>query len=824
MLEDAFQLVAEAEPYDYQRRIAEEGLPEVLAVPTGAGKTLAMVMGWLWRRRLHPDPSTRASTPHWLVLCLPMRVLTTQTAAVARHAVERLGLGAGVGVHVLMGGEDTSAALRSEPGRDAIVVGTLDMLLSRCLNRGYALSRFAWPVDFALFNTDCHWVFDEVQLMGPALETSRQLDGLRRHMGTVFPSTATWMSATVPGDRLSTVDNPFGGAASGLSPADEAGPLAKRLGATKTIRHVVLPPKADKARARALAAALLGAHRQGTLSLAVHNTVAAARESYEALIAARPGAEVVLLHSRFRPDDRRAAEERALEAPLPAGGRIVVTTQVLEAGVDVSADVVFTEAAPWPSIVQRAGRCNRDGLANDAVLLWAEPVKALPYEQADVDAAAAALAAVEGSEQTVMSLRQRDVLVTEPVHAVLRRVDLIGLFDTTPDLSGNDIDISPYLRPATDRDVSVAWREIDDGGAPAGDDPPQPRELCPAPIAEVRVMVKEGTPAWVQDHLERRADRRWIRVDDSRMLRPGTVIVLPCDRGGYTPTTGWDPSCTEVVEPLDAGPAMLGQEEFDEDLADLTPTDDVTGDDRLSAIGAWYPLADHLGDVEREVRVLADELALASSSLEGPLIDAAALAGRLHDIGKVHPVFQDTMCRTLAPDEGDPPGPGPWAKSGGCLSVRHTRRGFRHELASALALLDPGGGACVLDSHGDADLVRYLVAAHHGRVRVGIRSLPDERRPADAPDWIPKDAAVALGVVDGEILPPAPLPEGQLVPASVLRLDLMLLGGGGDGPSWTGRVLGLRDRPDLGIFRLAFLETLVRLADWRASAAARGEG
>jgi hypothetical protein len=52
------------EPYPYQERIAAQGLPELLAVPTGAGKTAAMVLGWLWRRRFHPDRSVRGATPH----------------------------------------------------------------------------------------------------------------------------------------------------------------------------------------------------------------------------------------------------------------------------------------------------------------------------------------------------------------------------------------------------------------------------------------------------------------------------------------------------------------------------------------------------------------------------------------------------------------------------------------------------------------------------------------------------------------------------------------------------------------------------------------
>jgi len=63
-------------PYDFQRLLAEEPWPDVLEVPTGMGKTAAVVLAWLYKRR-RQDPDT----PRRLVYCLPMQVLVEQTVA-----------------------------------------------------------------------------------------------------------------------------------------------------------------------------------------------------------------------------------------------------------------------------------------------------------------------------------------------------------------------------------------------------------------------------------------------------------------------------------------------------------------------------------------------------------------------------------------------------------------------------------------------------------------------------------------------------------------------------------------------------------------------
>lgn len=167
-------------PFPYQTRLAEaDSLPQLIRIPTGAGKTAAVVLAWLWRRRFGAE-TVRKSTPRRLVYCLPMRVLVEQTRDNAILWLQRLGLLGGTAevenkngenvvraytpawddpekivVTMLMGGEDADE-WDICPERDAILIGTQDMLLSRALNRGYGMSRYRWPMHFGSQGPDCN--------------------------------------------------------------------------------------------------------------------------------------------------------------------------------------------------------------------------------------------------------------------------------------------------------------------------------------------------------------------------------------------------------------------------------------------------------------------------------------------------------------------------------------------------------------------------------------------------------------------------------------------------------------------------------------------
>lgn len=756
-------------PFDWQVRFAAGAdVPQVVRVPTGAGKTEGAWLGWLWRRR-HADEAVRRSTPRRLVYCLPMRTLVEQT--VERIVSQRDRLGAGdVAVHLLMGGAVARDWI-DEPERDAVLVGTLDQLVSRALMRGYGESRFRWPIEFGLLHADALWVMDEVQLFGEALATSTQLEGLRRSFPEPpVPARTCWMSATVDPSWLGSVDHPAPTEVLELSEADRAGDLRPRLEATKRLARL---PAID-------ADTVATAHRPGALTLVVVNTVPRAQALHGAL--SRRGvtpAELLLLHSRFRPPDRRRLTG-ALASPVPPDGRIVVATQVVEAGVDVSATTLITEAAPWASLVQRFGRCNRRGEIEDARVLWAPPERPDPYDAEEIEAAVVALERREGGSVGPAALEaEAEPLTAPPRRHVLRRPDLLGLFDTAPDISGLDLDVSRFVRDGDDMTASIAWRELG-GGPPAADAPALTRdELCPASLAELRRGIDRAgaSPVFRFDHLT----EGWVRVA-GRDIRPGDRLLTDLRFGCYSPERGFDRTMKGTVEPE-------GRE------TEVAP-EGITADPLSEARGVWLTLAQHTDGVCDELETLLAAVAAPAD----PEVQGLRLAARLHDWGKSHPVFQRTM------HAGDIPA----ALDGELLAKRqgagprHERPGFRHELASLLAYLD----------RDEADsLVAYLIAAHHGRVRLGARSLPGE--------GVLHEGRQVLGCREDDELPSADLGGGVVMPSSRLSLAHLDLGAE-DGPTYTDRALEVLDR--LGPFRLAYLEALLRTADRRRSAReARGE-
>jgi CRISPR-associated endonuclease/helicase Cas3 len=900
-------------PYKWQQQVAIDGLPEVLPVPTGLGKT-EVALAWAWRLLVDKQPE-----PLHLVFCLPMRSLVAQTVKRLKtyfDALKEKNPKIDVAVHQLMGGAIDDEWVR-QPDKPWVLVGTQDQLLSRALNRGYEMSRFEWPVHFGVLNNDCRWLIDEVQLMGPGLWTTSQLDWMRRkRFEPLKPCLTTWMSATVGTAFLRTTDrardalhepspkqSEFEKKLEAAIKDDErlrwwreakrplewwqpeaaAQPTSgggKKRGAKKSVAATTVTPDA-------IAASVKAAHVPGTLSLVICNTVDMAREVFDAL----PTIDhKVLLTSRFRREDRARHEQRLIEfdarrkagtLPKEDPGLICVSTQVIEAGVDISAHRLFTELAPWPSMLQRLGRLNRKGDDQDArAWVWkmseergSKKVDRIgPYDAADIDRAKGLVDAFvplsrsKAFSDAIAELTARErnevneALQPEP-SPLPRALDVHGLFSTEHDVHGGFTDISAFVRGTDpDLDVTVFWRDWEGDAPPRGDDLDGPlldpaKEGCPVSFARVQKMLETSkAKAWLWDD----ENDRWERVHH-KDIRPGMLVMLKRDVGGYDATRGWTGDKSDVLP--EAPRAGRGA---------------TLRDDAWTEVGYWSKLEDHLEDARREAEKLC-----AALSLTGDVGKAVVEASGLHDLGKAHPQWQAALPdRSRIPDAllaksprivaadvvGDAtavraelvklrpkahPLPDEARRRGredvdrlrwaiderlsdaevkslraiaGVRWAGHLqfRPGLRHEAASALAMWRKYQGS---ETKPYPALAVYLAAAHHGKVRTVMRSMTDngddvfgvrgDSEPLRAcnDEW-PLDFSIAKDGAEGR-----------------WEDDTFVM----TGPGWTGLVADLLGpwRPEetsdagavpegeprhLGPFALAYLEALVRIADWRASA------
>jgi CRISPR-associated endonuclease/helicase Cas3 len=915
-------------PCPYQKRLATESqtLPSLLDVPTGLGKTAAALLAWLWRRRFHPETAVRDQTPRRLVYCLPMRVLVEQTYRATTEWLGNLSLWAEaeqespvwiksdgdhgtypIAVHLLLGGEEkTDWALW--PERDAILIGTQDMLLSRAMNRGYAAGRARWPLEFGFLNSDCLWVFDEIQIMDTGLASSLQFDAWRQSLRLrperdqfarekknhiSRPCHSLWMSATMAKHWLErAVDwspkaSPAWDNRHELQPEDfqndrVKGLFANRKSLEKTPVATLTVPKGKDSKPDVagyldkLVPEILKRKSADGLTLVIVNTVDRAVGIFRRLKANSEDTELFLIHSRFRPMEReRWADFLSRKDGKP---RIVISTQVVEAGVDLSAKVLFTELAPWASLVQRFGRCARfiflggnGKVVNDnGTIYWMDTADneraVLPYSVEELGAARSILLRQSLDDVGLQALKDlRPQLVSQAAtlfpyepRFVPRDKDLFDLFDTTPDLTGADVDISRFIRDGEELDIQAFWRELQSGDTPQKKDRPHRRELCSVPFHRFRELLpalRKAGRIWRRNYC-----KGWEEIDlrSSEQVYPGQVFMLEKSCGGYDRELGWTglPTDHDFDLPTPIEPTKA------------TAQDDEDEADDLSQINAWLTVEEHTSDVCRKL----DEL-LASSGLTESEIKVLRLAARFHDWGKAHKAFQAKLLAASVADEKvqqklnkQPAAKAPdfaWRKD----KIRRPqndqpdgrRPGFRHELASALAILealyrtkpdhpsfmwpdgldkanfgdvpnaatssdlacDPLMQELVALPADELDLLVYLVAAHHGKVRMSLRSSPDDSHD-NVPDPCPNDKRQARGVRDDDLLPICQIPAADLettneTPAVALSLDFMELGlSPRYGASWRERTQLLLDR--LGPFQLGYLEALLRAADCRASA------
>ncbi|MEU8262601.1 CRISPR-associated helicase Cas3' [Micromonospora sp. NPDC048999] len=312
-----------------------------LGAPTGAGKTLAS--GGFALRHAEKHGLRR------VIVAVPFLTITEQNAAVYRRLLDEDGAEPVVLEHHSQADFDDPEAGRwarlAAENWDAPFVVTTFVRLFESL---YARKPSAMRRVHRLANSVI--VLDEVQALPHAM-LAPILDGLRllvRHFGaTVLLSSATQPSFWALNEFKE------------VPCTDLIHDTPKLVSDLRRVRYEwQLDPKPTLAGVADQAASEPAA-------LVVVNTTADAKAVFDQWRDAEPDGVAWHLSTRMCPDHRQRVLEK-VRARLNRGERVLlVATQLIEAGVDVDFPVVFRAMAPADSLLQAAGRANREGRMAD---------------------------------------------------------------------------------------------------------------------------------------------------------------------------------------------------------------------------------------------------------------------------------------------------------------------------------------------------------------------------------------------------------------------------------------------------------------------------
>jgi len=351
----------EKSPYEHQRKLWEllkrEKYPILLKAPTGSGKTEAVLAAFLNQFLL----GEFVIAPR-LIYVLPMRVLVNSIADRIRGYASRID--PHISVEVQHGDLPSSPFFISD-----IVVTTLDQFIyafARASNQvGRHLDIPAGAIASSLV------VFDEAHMYRDGFTFSM----MRALMEILDRSSIPFvvMTATMPESlEYSLFEN--------ISIEDDCRVFSDTGLRGQINLSVWETTLCESGEVRIPMDVMSKINNRRTLI--VLNQVERAKVVYDYLkgrCSEAEGVELVLLHSRFTVGDRKSHEHQALEIMKQKEKGIVVSTQVLEVGMDFSADLLITELAPADALIQRAGRCARyEGERGEMLIFPAE--NRYPYE------------------------------------------------------------------------------------------------------------------------------------------------------------------------------------------------------------------------------------------------------------------------------------------------------------------------------------------------------------------------------------------------------------------------------------------------------------
>ncbi len=337
-------------PYQYQLKVAEfllGGKNVILAVPTGAGKTWASIIPFLYARQ-----NGIINFPQKMIYSLPLRTLANSIYSDVtemldkNHEFKEL-----ASIH-------TGEYKNDEHFEKDIIFSTIDQTLSSFLCFPLSLSKRQANINAgALIGS--YLVFDEFHLLDPKLSMATTL-GTLRTLGTLCRFCI--MTATLSEKYINELKSAINAEVVTIDdfPEDVAKINSLKVPEGKEFKKIV-----TVAEGTINAKTILRHHTRKTIVIC--NRVEKVQQLYNDIVASDlPGIEksnIICLHSRFFDEDRKKKEKdlKRLFGNDNEESTILISTQVIEAGMDISCETMHVEISPINSFLQRAGRCARWG-------------------------------------------------------------------------------------------------------------------------------------------------------------------------------------------------------------------------------------------------------------------------------------------------------------------------------------------------------------------------------------------------------------------------------------------------------------------------------
>ncbi len=801
------------------------------SIPTGLGKTSVLAC-WLIAHAKYP-----AVVPRRLVYVVNRRTVVDQTTTEAenlRKKAETANFPVPA-ISTLRGQYADNREWSADPSRPAIICGTVDMIGSRLLFSGYGCGFKSKPLQAGFLGQDVLLVHDEAHLEPAFQDLLRSIEKEQRRCNELAKFRVIELSATSRGP----------GEAFTISAADENNPeVDRRINAQKSIVfHTVDDEK------KSLAAKILGlceVHKDSGKAILIFvrtveclNAVVAGlrddkcdvqqltgtlRGRERDLMADPRNEEACPIFARFLPPPKENGGESEQWKIVPKPGTVfLVCTSAGEVGVNISADHLICDLSPFDSMAQRFGRVNRFGVCEATRIDIVSPSK---FDEKDYDARRKNTLVLlnsldeNGSPARLggLDLKAR-IEAFSPQPVVLPVTDILfdawALTSIRDKLPGRP-PVVEYLHGVSEWEppqTKVAWREevwvlrqtLETKRerkqfqkyvtALLEDYPLKNHELLGDRTDRVfnalkRLAAEASAPVWILDEEDRAIVTTLGELieSDKDDLNDKTILLPPqaggLENGLLNGGSKYDSNCADYDvadkwfgkdhkklrariwddDPVPEGMAVV-------DTVDTRPEDDDA--EESSGRRYWHRCAIdveenknnkhpvlwtvHVGDVVKRAEAI-----VAGLNIDEPLKQAVIIAAKLHDHGKRRAAFQ----RVLGNFKNAEP---LWAKAGPKNRNNKLKEDYRHEFGSLVDLEGEPEFQNVAD-YDLKELIRHLIAVHHG---YGRPHFPD---PFD-PEHFDTEAIA------------------REVPQRFARLQRKY-----------------------GRWGLAYLESLLRAADWAASA------